>query len=93
MEKKQENFKIFDLFKYTNGYNLGYRFSKYEKSNRMKGVISNIAKFNKEDSFAEGLLSGFEQGRQFPTKNLNRKTELDVLFKSTTPTKEKGQER
>ena len=93
MEKKQENFKMLDLFKYTNGYNLGYRFSKYEKSERMKEVVSNIAKYNKEDSFAVGLLSGFEQGRKFPAKKNQRKTELDMIFEKDEQSRDSDKER
>jgi hypothetical protein len=89
--ENQENFKMLDLIKYSNSFNLGWRFSKYENSKRMISVIKNIAQHNKGDSFAEGLLQGFTAGRsQNPTKQ-KRNNELDIIFSSKEQEKEKGE--
>jgi len=90
MENK-ENFKLLDLLKYSNGFNLGWRFSRYERSQKMVSVIKNIARYNKDDSFADGLLQGFEAGRsQDPVKH-KRSSELDLIFGAKEQEKEKGE--
>jgi hypothetical protein len=93
--ENQDNYKMFDLMKYSNAYNLGWRFSRYANSSRMKAVISNISKFNKGDSFADGLLQGFEAGRskQNPEKKMHRKNELDHIFKSKEKSRDSEKER
>ncbi len=95
MEKQQDNYKVLDLMKYSNAYNLGWRFSRYANSSRMKAVITNISKFNKEDSFANGLLEGFEAGRstQNPAKKIHRKNELDQIFQDKEKSRDSEKER
>lgn len=89
--ENQDNFKLFDLIKYSNSYNLGWRFSKYEHSARMISVIKNIARYNKGDSFAEGLLQGFEAGHSQNPSKYKRTTELDLIFGAKEQEKEKGE--
>lgn len=90
----QQDYKLFDLMKYTNSYNLGWRFSRYEKSKRMIHVLQNIAKFNQGDSFAEGLIQGFAAGLSKNPDRQNRSSELDLIFNAQEQEKSKGdQER
>ena len=91
--ENQENFKLLDLIKYSNSYNLGWRFSKYEHSTRMISVIKNIARYNKGDSFAEGLLQGFEAGRSKSTDKDKRMSELDFIFSNKEKENDKDLER
>jgi len=91
--ENQENFKLFDLIKYRNSYNLGWRFSKYEHSKRMISVIQNIARYNKGDSFAEGLLQGFEAGRSKSSDKDKRMSELDFIFSNKEKENDKDLER
>ena len=91
--KTQENFKMVDLMKYTNAFNLGWRFSRYEKSNRMIEVIKNIHAHNKGDSFCEGLLNGFDAGRSKTTDKEKRMSELDIIFSQNEKENEKDLER
>ena len=89
----QENFKMVDLIKYSNAYNLGWRFSKYENSKQMTTVIKNLARYNKGDSFCEGLLNGFDAGRTKNPDKQKRMSELDIIFKEREKENEKDLER
>ena len=88
----QEDFKMVDLIKYSNAYNLGWRYSRYENSKQMIAVIKKIAEYNKGDSFCEGLLNGFDAGR---TKNPDKKrmNELDIIFQKKENDKDLDMER
>jgi len=91
--KTQENFKMVDLMKYTSAFNLGWRFSRYDKSTRMIEVIKNIHTHNKGDSFCEGLLSGFDAGRSKTVIKGKRMSELDIIFSKKEKENEKDLER
>ena len=91
--ENQENFILLDLIKYSNSYNLGWRFSKYEHSTRMISVIKNIARYNKGDSFAEGLLQGFVAGLSKSTDKDKRMSELDFIFSNKEKENDKDLER
>ena len=84
---EQDDFKMVDLIKYSNAYNLGWRYSRYENSKQMIAVIKKIAEYNKGDSFCEGLLNGFDAGRTKNPDKQKRMSELDIIFK------EKGQKK
>jgi len=91
--ENQGDYKMIDLMKYANAYNLGWRLSRYEKNDRMNQVILNLKKFNKEDSFCDGLLSGFEAGRSKSHGKQKRMNELDVVLSGKKNEKQKGLER
>ncbi len=91
--KKPKDYKMVDLLKYTNAFNLGWRFSKYEKSIRMLEVIKNIHAHNKGDSFCEGLLNGFNAGRSKTADKDKRMSELDIIFSNKQKENDKDFQR
>ena len=89
MEKKDYN--MMDMLKFSSGYNFGWRISRLENNERLVKVLQNVKRYNPADSFCEGIISGFENGRT-QQKKVSRLSELDKVLQQANQ-KDRGLER
>lgn len=91
MEQKKNDYNMMDMLKFNSGYNFGWKISRLENNARLVKVLQNVKRYNPADSFSEGIISGFENGRT-QAKKVSRLSELDKVLQQANQ-KEKGFER